>query len=405
MSVDPIDVVVSTRIQDVLRWSFEKNECVFTLTHDDGARQWHAHLPPLASPVALYDSVVIDTNACRVVRWNGFALDETWGRTLNRLENMSSAELNVVRHALKLDARADIPSIFAKARVTDIQVVDALGPARCIFDGAALNDAQVKRLNENFACFGRRAKRNMKPACMLLFPKHQDSCCLEHDFSRSENALLKDKAHVSAAWHACRRARTAGMRVTLDLVKREYGDDVARTFEDSGFFELDVAASSPVVPSDVRADAFQRIKFISVSDAHKRSAMFPPGHESASTATYWFAPCSALAESTVSRIGWAVHDTEGAVFIASLDVDGARTHDGRTVTPSTLRFSSQICAAEGGFKLFEPRSLKRIGLFCALRDTRVWPASLISSVLRLAQEDGGMVFVNADDASELKPSL
>ena len=389
-------VSVSTRIRDITRWSFERNECTLTLDHDNGKLNYTARLPPVASPNALYTSATLDPTKRVVLVWGPCVVDNTFERTLERLRGVGQTELNAVRLLFRLPPDANETAIVEKARVSDVQIVDVLGNARGVLDAVCMNDAQMQRILENYRCFGRSFKRNMKRPCCLPFATDADLCASEHDFSRAEDLELRRLAAASTAWHACRRARAAGTLVTRDLVAESYGNDVAN----------ELASRLPLVPRLSTSPSLtidETLQFVAVSDAFKRTSAAPPSlAASASTsadAVFWFAPCLALAETSSTKTsGWAVHELAGTVFVTSVDGDGAHTHTGAVVTPGGLTFSSQICASECGASVFPPRSLRRIGLFCDQREIKTWPASLVAGVLGLV-EAGGVVFVTADDAT------
>jgi len=375
-------------VSAVHAWDWDANTCTVVF----GGRTVNAPLPPFSAPYAAYPGAQLEGDVVRA--WGAPTLAADPAAVV--AERLDGELLMAARAFLSLQPSAPIEEVLAVAQKRDVQG-DVLSG---ILDGLGLTDEQRLALAANHETFGRHRRRCFKPPHAVVFQRHDDALC--GNFSRSESPNLRALSAAVPAWLAVRNARFAGFAPDRALVEESFGSEVADILaRHTDAFTLSpkpppaspsVWASSFTIETDkpgLDGDAF----------AHCFSLKDP---------LVYFAPCvaSALphprteafrrARANAAVNSFAVHETEGALFITSLAKDECRASDGRAVSRGGAVFLAHPSAAEGGWQLFAPHGLRRVGLYCPLKSGLTWRPDSVRAVLsRLAP--GGTVHTNSLD--------
>lgn len=396
-------VLRDVRIRVITYWSWEENECAVVLLEDQPALR--GPLPPLASPSALYAAVLVDERT--VVDW----LHEpaTWSPVEDLLGDLPEGALAEARRTFGLAPTAPREEVLRAAGASDVQVVQALGTHRGLFDGEALRRRERERLLENWKAFGRREARTFSVPHRVVLATHADPLEVQNaDFTRSRVPELAAASAAAAAWGAARATRLCGHPARRSAVVLAFGEEAVRVLEQTHPNSLrgeggDAPAWPPAsLPPAPRVPAV-------VFDGPSANLFFSHAPGARPSAIHWFASCYVnaikhphrrrFAEAEGAVGAYAVHEEAGAVYVFSASGNEAAAGGGRTVSRAGLRFAAHPSVAEGGCRLFQLGSVTHVGLFCPKCDGTTWTRDTVRAVLLLLAPAGGVVHTNCENRS------
>jgi hypothetical protein len=364
-------VLRDVRIVGVSDWSWSTNACRLRFQtgdddddDDDAAQeaavsQWYTSaLPPVAAPFVRY-AVEVDDVTSSVTRWNVEPpkLDQDTQKAVRRVLARAVVEhlptLWVLRAALKVKntpaplGGSVLDALVHAAQRSDVQVVRHLGDLAGIFDGLNLSTRRLRAVLDNFASFGRHEERCFKKSHSVVFPGPQDPPEYQSaDFSRCSDASIRSLNILRPQWMKCRAASAFGLRVTPELVRLSFGDDVLHIFQQHDLF-------TKLVSSPLQAGTMVE------SPPHIPLPQVVTAVLQGQNSITWFSP------------------------------------EGQPGTVSVLA---------GGCDQFDDRSLEHVGFYCHHCDARTWSTSHILKV-SLKRKHGGKLYTNATSFFKLVEAL
>jgi len=369
-------VLRDVRIVGVSDWSWTTNACRLRFqTGDDDddddedaaqeaavSRWYTSALPPVAAPFVRY-VVEVDDVAFSVTRWNveppklDLDTQKAIRRTLTRAVVDHLPTLWLLRAALKVkntpapSGGSVLDALVHAAQRSDAQVVRHLGDLAGVFDGLNLSSRRLRALLDNFASFGRHEERCFKKPHTVVFPGPSDPPEYQAaDFSRCSDAYVRSLNALRPHWMKCRAASAFGLRVTPELVRLSFGDEVVHTFQ-----QQDLFSKLEPVP---QLEAGSTIRSMESPPHMPLPQVVTPVLQGQNSIT-WFSP------------------------------------EGQPGTVSVLA---------GGCDQFDDRSLEHVGFYCHSCDARTWSTSHILKV-SLKRKHGGKLYTNATSFFKLIEAL
>ena len=373
-------VVRDVRIVGVSDWIWSANTCRVKFQADDDddddddipvSRWYTAALPPVAAPFVRY-AVEVDDVASSVTRWTVEPpkLDADRQKAVRRVLGRAVVDhpptLWVLRAALKVKSAPPAPfgvsvldALLQAAQRSDAQVVRQLGDLAGVFDGLNLSTRRLGALLDNFSAFGRHEARCFNKPHTVVFPCPSDPVDYQNaDFSRCPDAHIRSMNELRPSWMKCRAASAFGLRVTPELVRLSYGDEVVHTFQQHDLFSkllLDVPGGRQL----------------------------PQGRSPPQEGVRGLLPPPQPLPQVVTPV------LQGQSLITWFSPEGQ---------PGT------IAVLKGECDQFDDRSLEHVGFYCHNCDARTWSISHISKV-SMKRKHGGKLYTNSASFFKLIEAL